>query len=104
MTGKQIVRALSAFAFVILLGSSLAMAGEIPQPSSAPQPEVMAPLPSILTAPAGEACSGGEDPILGFATTRECTGCSFEPFSFCNTCCGRQAFCIDTMDGGYCTC
>ena len=49
MTGKQIVRALSAFAFVILLGSSLAIAGEIPQPSSAPQPQEMAPLPAALT-------------------------------------------------------
>lgn len=104
MTGKPIVRALSALALAVLLGSSLAVASEIPQPSPAPQPEMTAPLPAALTAPAGEACSGGEESFLGITEVRECTGCSFEPLSFCTSCCGRQAFCIDTMDGGYCTC
>lgn len=98
MTRKQIGCALCSFALVISLGSSFATASEAPQPSTAPQPQVTAPL-----TPAGEACSAGEDVLFGI-TTRECTGCSFEPLSFCTTCCGRPASCIDTMDGGYCTC
>lgn len=103
MIRKQIVFALCAFALVLSLGSSFATASEVLQPSAAPQPQLEAPLPLSLTTPAGEACLQGDDPLLGI-TTRECTGCSFEPLSFCSNCCGRPASCIDTMDGGYCTC
>lgn len=108
MTRKQIVCTVFTLALAILLGASLASAGEVPHPSSVPQPQVTAPvpLPLSLTTPAGESCSGvsADDNLLLGITLRECTGCSFEPPSFCDNCCGRAAACIDTMDGGYCTC
>jgi hypothetical protein len=108
MKRTQIVRALFVLALGLLLGSSMATAAQSPAPVpavvSAPQPAaVSAPLPAFLTAPESSDCAAGGD-ILSGAKAGECDGCSFQPLNFCTQCCGRRAFCTDTMDGGYCTC
>ena len=106
MNGKQLACTLSVLVLCLLALPAFA--------SDAPQPEVLEVTPTpmlpeavavlaFLADPMGETCSSADD-FLEALTVNECSGCSFELPSFCDWCCGRPAACIDTWDGGYCTC
>jgi hypothetical protein len=112
MNGKQLACMLSVL--VLCLLAAPAFASEASPVVTEPQAAVLEVTPTpllpeavavlaFLADPMGETCSSADD-FLEALTVNECSGCSFEPPSFCDGCCGRPAGCIDTWDGGYCTC